>query len=104
MLPKTAISNSDGDILKEVKMGKSAGFDSLAAEHFDYSHSSVTVHLSSLFTCMLSHGYIPSSFMKTSSIPILKNRNGDTRDMNKYRPFAIVTVMSKLFELCLSKY
>ena len=59
MLPKTAISISAGDvrdILKEVKMGKSAGLDSLAAEHFVYSHSSITVHLSLLITCMLSHG------------------------------------------------
>ena len=106
MLPKTAISISTGDvrdILKEVKMGQSAGLDRIAAEHFVYSHSSITVHLSLLFTCMLSHGYIPSSFMKTSIIPILKNRNGDTSDKKNYRPIAIDTAMSKLFELCLSK-
>ena len=74
MLPKTVISISAGDvrdILKDAKMGKSAGLDSLATEHFVYSHSSITVHLSLLFTCMLSHGYIPSSFMKTSIILIL---------------------------------
>ena len=74
MLPKTVIFISAGDvrdILKDAKMGKSAGLDSLAAEHFVYSHSSITVHLSLLFTCMLSHGYIPSSFMKTSIILIL---------------------------------
>ena len=41
--------------------------------------------------------------MKTSIISILKNRNGDTSDKNNYRPFAIVTTMSKLFELCLSR-
>ena len=104
MLPKTAISISAGvvrGILKDAKMGKSAGLDSLAAKHFVYSHSSVTVHLSLLFTGMLSHGYIPSSFMKTSIIPILKHRNGDTSDKNNYRPIAIVTAMSKLFEICL---
>ena len=52
MLPKTAISISAGDvrdILKDAKMGKSAGLDSLVAEHFVYSHSSyITVHLSEL--------------------------------------------------------
>ena len=35
--------------------------------------------------------------MKTSIIP-----NGDTSDKNNCRPIAIVTAMSKLFELCLS--
>ena len=41
--------------------------------------------------------------MKTFIIPILNNKNGDTSDKNNYRPISIVTVMSKLFELCLSK-
>ena len=41
--------------------------------------------------------------MKTSIIPILKNRNGDTSDKNNYRAIAIVSAMSKLLELCLSK-
>ena len=57
-------------------LGNSAGLDCLAAEHFVYSHNSVTVHLPFLFTCMLNHGYIPSDFMKTSIIPIVKNRKG----------------------------
>ena len=52
---------------------------------------------------MLNHRHVPTTFMKTSIIPILKNRNGDSSDKNNYRPIAIVTVMSKLFELCLSK-
>ena len=52
---------------------------------------------------MLNHGYIPSDFMKTSIIPILKNRNSDTSDKINCRPIAIVTAMSKLFELCLSR-
>ena len=89
--------------LKEIKLGKSAGIDGLAAEHFVYSHSSISVHLALLFTCMLNHGHVPTAFMKTSIIPILKNINGDSSDKNNYRPIAIVTAMSKLFELCLSK-
>ena len=80
--------------MKETKLGKSAGLDSLAAEHFVYSHNSVTIHSSLLFSCMLNHGYIPSDFMKTSIILILKNRNDDTSDKNNYRPIAIVTAMS----------
>ena len=45
---------------------------------------------------------MPDAFMKTSIIPILKNKNGDTSAKNNYRPIAIVTAMSKIFELCLS--
>ena len=89
--------------LKETKLGKSAGIDGLAAEHFIYSHTSITVHLSLLFSCMLTHGCMPDAFMKTSLIPILKNKNGDTSAKSNYRPIAIVTAMSKVFELCLSR-
>ena len=40
--------------------------------------------------------------MKTSIIPILKNKNGDTSAKNNYRPIAIVTAMSKyLSYVCL---
>ena len=84
--------------LKETKLGKSAGSDRLAAEHFIYSHVSITVHLSLLFSCMLSYG-----FLRTSIILILKNKNGDTSAKSNYRPIAIVTAMSTIFELCLSK-
>ena len=46
---------------------------------------------------------MPDAFMKTSLIPILKNKNGDTSAKSNYRPIAIVTAMSKVFELCLSR-
>ena len=85
------------------KLGKSAGIDGLAAEHFIYSHTSITVHLSLLFSCMLTHGCIPDAFMKTLLIPMLKNKNGDTSAKSNHRPIAIVTAMSKVFELCLSR-
>ena len=63
--------------LKETKLGKSAGIDGLAAEHFIHSHVSITVHSLLLFSCMLSHGFLPDAFMRTLIIPILKNKNGD---------------------------
>ena len=33
---------------------------------------------------------------------IIKNKTGDTSDKNNYRPIALVTAASKIFELCLS--
>ena len=39
--------------------------------------------------------------MKTSIVPIIKNKTGDTSDKNNYRPIALVTACSKIFELCI---
>ena len=89
------------ECLKTIKLGKAAGLDGLAAEHFVFSHIIICVHLSLLFTSMLIHGYLPASLMKSAIVPILKNRQGDTSDKNNYRPIAIVTAISKNFELCL---
>ena len=66
------------DSLKKVKLGKSAGIDYLAAEHFVYLHERISVYLAMLFTSMLTHGYLPDAFMTTSLIQIWKNKNGDT--------------------------
>ena len=77
--------------LKSIKLGKAAGLDGLAAEHFVYSHNIISVHLSLLFTGLLSHGYFPAALMKSVIVPILKNRQGDTSDKNNYHPIAIVT-------------
>ena len=89
------------ECLKTIKLGKAAGLDGLAAEHFVFSHSIICVHLSLLFTSILIHGYLPASLMKSAIVPILNNRQGDTSDKNNYRPIAIVTAISKIFELCL---
>ena len=89
------------ECLKTIKLGKAAGLDGLAAEHFVFSHSIICVHLSLLFTSILIHGYLPASLMTSAIVPILKNRQGDTSDKNIYRPIAIVTAISKIFELCL---
>ena len=37
--------------------------------------------------------------MKTTIVPIIKNKTGDTSHKNNYRPIALVTAYSKIFEL-----
>ena len=39
--------------------------------------------------------------MKTANVPIIKDKTGDTNDKNNYRPIALVTACSKIFELCI---
>ena len=87
--------------LKSVNKGKACGVDGLAAEHFIYADERIHVILSILFNCFISHRYLPSEFMKTAIVPIIKNKTGDTSDKNNYRPIALVTACSKIFELCI---
>ena len=39
--------------------------------------------------------------MKTALVPIIKNKTEDTSDKNSYRPIALVTAASKIFEICI---
>ena len=43
---------------------------------------------------------VHSSFLLST---FMINKNGDTSVKSNYRPIAIVTAMSKIFELCLSR-
>ena len=90
------------DALKNITCGKSRGIDGISAEHFVFAHSRIHVSLSLLFSAFITHGYLPGMFMKTAIVPIIKNKTGDTSDKNNYRPTALVTAASKIFELCFS--
>ena len=84
--------------LKAAKKGKSSGQDGLASEHFKFADNSICVMLALLFSSFLIHGYLPKEFMLSATMPIIKNKTGDTSDKGNYRPVAIVTACSKLFE------
>ena len=54
-----------------------------------------------LFSCFISHGYLPRDFTKTAIVPIIKNKSRNSSDKANYRPIAFVTAYSKIFESCL---
>ena len=87
--------------LKNAKTGKACGVDGLVAEHFIYADAIIHIHLSLLFNSFVSHGYLPRDFMKTAIVPIIKNKAGNYSDKANYRPIALVTACSKIFESCL---
>ena len=91
--------------ISKLKSGKSAGHDGIKAEHFKFSHQSCHVLLNILFNCVLIHGYLPREFMSTVIMPLVKDKKGDISDVDNYRPIAITTVISKIFEhIILEKY
>ena len=78
--------------------------DGLAAEYFIYAHSISYIILALLFNYFIVHGYLPSDFMKTSFVLLIKSKTGDSSDPNNYRRITLVTATSKLFEICILKF
>ena len=54
--------------------------------------------MSLLYSSMFIHGFLPDAMMITIIAPIIKNKAGDLSDNNNYRPIALATIASKLFE------
>ena len=86
------------EAIRRLKTGKSCGNDGISAEHFKYSDVRINVLLSLFYTSVITHGYLPLAFMNTIIVPLVKNKTGDTSDVNNYRPIALVTIASKIFE------
>lgn len=91
--------------IKSLKLGKAAGNDGLAAEAFKYADKRIVIYLSMLVNAMLCHGYLPIKLMDTIIVPIVKDMKGELGSKDNYRPIALTTIMSKLFEsVILNRY
>ena len=54
--------------------------------------------MSLCFTLCLAHGYLPPAMIETTIVPIIKNKSGNLSDSSNYRPIALATIVSKMFE------
>ena len=93
------------DAIKLLKTGKAAGADGLSSEHYKYADHRLAVLMSIFFQCAVTHGYFPSDFMNSTIVPLIKNKSGDITDKNNYRPIALSTMSSNIFErILLGRY
>ena len=84
--------------------GKAAGYDMLTAEHLKYCHPVVLTCLTKLFALMLKFSYVPTAFGIGITVPLLKaDVKGSTTSCDSYRGITILPIISKLFEIMLSK-
>ena len=72
------------DAIKDLKIDKSSGADSLTSEHFIYADVKVNVLLSLLFNCMTVNAFISLKLMKTIIVPFIKNCKGVLTDKDNY--------------------
>ena len=86
------------DLLRGQSNDKATGMDGLSGESLKFADPILAVLLSICFTCMFKHCYLPSSMLDSVIVPLVKNRNGDLSDKNNYRPIALSSTISKVFE------
>lgn len=85
--------------IKKLKNGKAAGIDKLTAESLKYADPLLNVLLAQLFNSCLAHAFIPDVIMRVVLVPILKKNGLDASVVKNYRPIALATIISKVFEL-----
>ena len=91
--------------IKVLKSGKSHGKDKLCGEHYIHADNKINVLLSMFFNAVICHGYIPIGLMETIIVPIVKDKKGDIGSKDNYRPIALTSILSKIFEiLILTRY
>ena len=94
----TVTPNSISIAIQCLNQSNSIGPDNIMLDHIKYSHESLHVHLSILFSAMFRYGCLPNKFMNVCLIPLIKNKCGDLSSKSNYRPISISTVLSKVFE------
>ena len=72
--------------------------DGLSGESLKFADPILALLLSICFTCMFKHSYLPVSMLDSVVVPLVKNKNGDLSDKNNYRPIALSSTISKVFE------
>ena len=86
-------------LIRKLEFGKSADPDRICAEALKWAHDQLSVLFSLCFTLFLFHGYLPPKLIETTIVPIIKNNCGKyISSSNNYRPIALATIISKLFE------
>ena len=72
--------------------------------HIVYAHEVLRVILVKLFNFFLTHCFTLSIFSNLIFLPLLKDKRKSADDVNNYRSIAITSILSKLFESCLSDF
>lgn len=100
-LAKPINSKMITQVIKELKAGKAAGPDAISAEHCKLASPLISDVVALLLESSMCHGYIPQPLMQVKIVPILKKKGLDRTIANNYRPIALATAISKIYECVL---
>ena len=88
------------ECINSLKASKAAGPDAIEPEHLHiYGGESLKVHLTAVFSTIVTERYIPEIFQLGVVIPIPKGHNKDLSVPGNYRGITILSNVSKVFWL-----
>lgn len=86
------------DAISKLDCNKTCGADDIYAEHLKYASSRVLSMLAMCFTGFLMHGTLPDTMISVILVPVIKNKMGRINSKDNYRPIALASILSKIFE------
>ena len=84
--------------MKNLSLNSAPGLDGVKGDHLKYAHPTLLLHLSLLFTVMFRHHYTPQQFINIMIRNLVKDQHKSLSDKSNYRPIALASIISKLFE------
>ena len=75
----------------------------LSIKHIVHAHPIVYTHLKRLFQLIIQHGHVPEDLKMRVIVPVVKDNKNSVDNVDNYRPITMISVMSKLFEMCTYK-
>ena len=84
--------------IKDLKDNKCCGLDGISAEHLKYCSDVIIPLLSMCFTSLFVHRILPELIVYVVLVPIVKNTNASICSKINYRPIALASSVSKVFE------
>ena len=86
------------DAMQKLSLTSAPGLDQITGEHLKYAHPTLLIHFSLLFTLLFSHRNMPDILTNINICNLLKDHQKSLSDMSNYRPIALASIVSKLFE------
>src|SRR4029434_6577159 len=70
----------------------------ISAEHLKNASYRLSLLLAMCLTGIMVDGVLPTSIMSVLLVPVLKNKAGKLNSIDNYRPIALASILSKVFE------